>query len=63
MSEFAPAGSKAKMTKSQVRRYIKEMERKRKKAQEELDKLNTTELKEKNQKKLAELEDKLDDIF
>ena len=38
MSEFAPVGSWAKMTRSQVRRYIREMEEKRTKAQLELEK-------------------------
>ena len=38
MSEFAPWGWIPKMTRSQVRRYIKEMEEKRTKAQLELEK-------------------------
>ncbi len=38
MGEFAPAWWIPKMTKSQVRRYIKEMENKRAKAQLELEK-------------------------
>jgi hypothetical protein len=38
MAEFAPSSSKPKMTQSQVRRYIKEMEEKRRLAQLELEK-------------------------
>lgn len=38
MSEFVPVWSWAKMTRSQVRRYIREMEEKRTKAQLELEK-------------------------
>ncbi|MDD3793419.1 MAG: hypothetical protein PHI37_01285 [Candidatus Gracilibacteria bacterium] len=38
MSEFAPAGSNPKMTKAQVRKYIRDMEEARKKAQERLEK-------------------------
>lgn len=38
MSEFAPAGNWVKMTRSQVRKYIREMEEKRTKAQLELEK-------------------------
>jgi hypothetical protein len=37
MSEFAPVGGKPKMTKSQVKKYIKEMEDKREKAKLELE--------------------------
>jgi len=39
MSEFAPAGRPPRMTKAQMRKYLKEMEEKRKKAQMELDKM------------------------
>lgn len=38
MSEFAPAWSNPKMTKAQVRKYIRDMEEARKKAQEKLEK-------------------------
>jgi hypothetical protein len=42
MAEFAPSSSKPKMTQAQVRRYIKEMEEKRRLAQLELEKAKLT---------------------
>lgn len=59
MWEFAPGGWIPKMTRSQVRRYIQEMEEKRKKAQEELEKARLAwELN--NDEDLNKLEEKID---
>ncbi|MDD5769635.1 MAG: hypothetical protein PHE25_01600 [Candidatus Gracilibacteria bacterium] len=59
MGEFAPAGGTVKMTRGQVRRYIKEMEEKRLKAQAELEKAKLKgELN--NDDDLEELDQKID---
>ncbi|MDP5038836.1 MAG: hypothetical protein NWP80_00120 [Candidatus Gracilibacteria bacterium] len=62
MSEFTPVGKNPKMTKSQIRKYQKEMEEKRRIAQIELEKAK---LKGEfsNEEELKNLEEKLDDIF
>lgn len=62
MAEFVPSSSKPKMTQSQVRRYIKEMEEKRRLAQLELEKAKLKwELSSEDE--LQSLEEKLDDVF
>ncbi len=61
MSEFAPTGSQPKMTRSQVRRYIREMEEKRTKAQLELEKARLAgELH--NNEDLEDLDKKIDEL-
>lgn len=63
MSEFAPAGRTPKMTKSQVRRYINEMEEKRKKAKEELEKMQKEDSPNASESELKKIENELDDLF
>ncbi len=61
MSEFAPSWWIPKMTRSQVRRYIKEMEEKRTKAQLELEKARLAwELNNSND--LDDLDKKIDNL-
>ncbi len=61
MTEFAPTGSNPKMTRSQVRRYMREMEEKRTKAQLELEKARLAwELH--NEEDLEDLDKKIDDL-
>ncbi len=61
MSEFAPGGWIPKMTRWQVRRYIKEMEEKRLKAQLELEKAKLAwELS--SDEDLEDLDKKIDDL-
>lgn len=63
MTEIAPAWKNPKMTKAQVRRYIREMEEKRKKAQEELDKAKASWELKKQEEELKKLDEKLEDFF
>lgn len=61
MSEFAPSGWIPKMTRSQVRKYIKEMEEKRTKAKLELEKARLAwELN--NHDDLEDLDKKIDNL-
>lgn len=62
MSEFAPAWSNARMTKSQVRKYIAEMNEAKKIAQEKLEnaKINWEFQAEKNE--LLQIEKELDNL-
>lgn len=61
MWEFAPAWWIPKMTKWQVRRYIAEMERKRLKAQIELEKAKMT-WEFYNEEDLEDLDKKINDL-
>ncbi|MDD3145063.1 MAG: hypothetical protein PHV23_03035 [Candidatus Gracilibacteria bacterium] len=62
MTEFAPAGSNARMTKAQVRKYIKDMEEARKEAQKKLDEAeNSGELKL-EELEIKKLEKELDNL-
>lgn len=61
-SEFTPPGQWAKMTAAQVRKYIREMEEKRRLAQEKLDKARASWEFEKEEEELAKLEDILDNL-
>jgi len=63
MTEFAPPWRNPRMTKSQVRKYIREMEEKRKKAQKELEKAKSSWELKKQEEELKELDKKLDDFF
>lgn len=62
MAEFAPAGSNPKMTKSQVKKYIKEMEQKRRQAQLEIEKAKLR-WEFDVEEDLQELEEKLDELL
>lgn len=62
MTEFAPAWSNARMTKAQVRKYIKDMEEARKEAQKKLDEAeNSWELKL-EELEIKKLEKELDNL-
>ena len=63
MSEFSPTWSNPKMTRSQVRRYIQEMEEKRLKAKKELEEAKKSWELETSEEELKKLEDKFDDLF
>lgn len=61
MSEFAPTGRQPKMTRSQVRKYLREIEEKRTKAQLELEKARLAwELY--NEEDLEDLDKKIDEL-
>ena len=62
MSEFAPPWRKVKMTKSQVKKYIKDLEEKRKIAQAKLDAAKKSWEFDKETQELKEIEDLLEDL-
>jgi len=62
MSEFAPAGRTPRMTKSQMRKYLREMEEKRKKAQMELDKMKLQDELSGEDDELQELDKLIDEM-
>ncbi len=62
MSEFAPPWRKIKMTKSQVKKYIKDLEEKRKIAQAKLDAAKKSWEFEKENQELKEIENLLEDL-
>ncbi len=62
MSEFAPPWRKVKMTKAQVKKYIKDLEEKRKIAQAKLEKAQKSWEFDKEKKELKEIEDLLEDL-
>ena len=63
MTEFIPGGSKPKMTQAQVRRYIKELEEKRKNAQIALEKAKQSWEFSAGDAELSDLEKKLDNLL
>jgi len=62
MSEFTPPSRWAKMTKSQVKKYIKDLEEKRRLAQEKLDEAKKSKDWQKEEKDLANLEDLINQL-
>ncbi len=62
MSEFAPPWRKVKMTKSQVKKYIKDLEEKRKIAQAKLDAAKKSWEFDKERQELKEIENLLEDL-
>jgi len=62
MSEFAPPWRKVKMTKSQVKKYIKDLEKKRKIAQDKLDAAKKSWEFEKENQELKEIENLLENL-
>jgi len=62
MSEFAPPWNGARMTKSQVRKYIKDLEEKRRIAKEKLEKAKASWEFDKDEAELKLLEKALDNI-
>ena len=62
MSEFTPPGRKARMTKSQVRKYIKDLEEKRRLAREKLEKAKKSWEWAKEEKEVEKLENIIDDL-
>ncbi len=63
MTEFAPGGSKPKMTQSQIKRYIKELEEKRQKAQQELQKAQLQWELSPSPDELKDLEQQIDELL
>lgn len=61
MSEFAPIGGKPKMSKAQVKKYISDMEEKRKLAQKKLEKARL-EWELDNHDEILELEKELENL-
>lgn len=61
MYEFAPIWKNVKMTKKQIKKYIQEMEERRKKAQMELEKAKMT-WEFYNEEDLKDLDKKIDDL-
>ncbi len=62
MSELTPAWRWARMTKSQVKKYIKDLEEKRKIAQEKLEQAKKSWEWQKEQQDVKDLEDLLEDL-
>ena len=62
MSEFTPAWKWAKMTKWQVKKYVKDLEEKRRKAKEKLEKAKKSSEWKKEEKEVKKLEDIIDDL-
>ncbi len=62
MSEFAPPWRKVKMTKAQVKKYIKDLEKKRRIAQQKLEEAKKSWEFEKEKKELKEIENLLDEL-
>ena len=62
MSEFAPVWSNARMTKAQVKKYVADMKKAQKIAQEKLKKAQESWELDKENKDLEKLEDIIDDL-
>ncbi len=62
MSEFAPSWSNPKMTKAQVRKYIRDLEEAREKARLKLEKAQNSWELDKEKKELENLEKELDNL-
>ena len=62
MSEFAPSWSNPKMTKAQVRKYIRDLEEQREKARLKLEKAQNSWELDKEKKELENLEKELDNL-
>ena len=62
MSEFTPPGRWARMTKAQVKKYIKDLEEKRRIAREKLEEAKKSWEWAKEQKDVEELEELLEDL-
>lgn len=62
MSEFTPVWKGAKMTKSQVRRYVRDLEEKRRIAKEKLEKAKKTPEYQKDKEELCSIENIIDEL-
>ena len=62
MSEYSPIGWIPKMTKNQVKKYIREMEEKRLKAQKELKEAQENWELKKQEDELNDIENKIDNL-
>ena len=62
MSEFAPSWSNPKMTKAQVRKYIRDLEEAREKARLKIEKAQNSWELDKEKKELENLEKELDNL-
>lgn len=62
MSEIAPAGSNPRMTKAQVRKYVRDMKQAQEDAKKRLEKAETSWDLAQEKKELEHLENLLDDL-
>ena len=62
MSEFAPGWSNARMTKSQIKKYIKDMKKAQELAKQKLEEARNNWDFEKEAKELNDIEKELDDL-
>ncbi len=62
MSEFAPAGSNPRMTKAQVRKYVRDMKQAQEDAKKRLEKAEKSWDLAKEKKELEDLENLLDEL-
>ena len=62
MSEYTPPWRKVRMTKSQIKKYIKNLEEKRKIAQKKLEQAKKSWEWQKEEQDVKELEDLLEDL-
>ena len=62
MSEFAPGWSNARMTKSQVRKYVKDMKKAQELAKQKLEEAKNNWDFEKEAKELSDIEKELDNL-
>ncbi len=62
MNEFAPAWSNPKMTKAQVKKYIKNMKEKQEEARKKIEEAEKSWEFKKEQDQLEELENKIDNL-
>lgn len=61
-SEFTPAGSRPRMTQAQIRKYLKEMEEKRKIAKKKLEDFEKSGELEKELEEIENLEKELENL-
>lgn len=62
MDQFIPSGNQPRMTKQQMKRYLREMELKRARALLEIEKMEITGELQAQKKELETLEQKLDEL-
>ncbi len=62
MSEFAPPSRKVKVTKSQMKKYVKDIEEQKNKAKKKIDQAKKSGEFDKEEKDLEKLENLIDDL-
>lgn len=62
MSEFAPPGSNPRMTKAQVKKYVRDMKQAQDQAKQKLQEAQKSGELEREARELEELENKLDEL-